>query len=96
MSEKYKCYHCKEVFDEQTAEDHFGRTVQCAPICQIYGTTVRNMENELRRYREEDTDLHRQIDHMQTEHAQALMRAEESGYSKGLRDGRELAPNIRS
>jgi len=62
-------------------------------MCQIFGKTVRAMEDEISRYRNEDTDLHRQIAHMQTEHNTALMRAEESGYAKGLRDGRELAPN---
>lgn len=63
-------------------------------MCQIFGKTVRAMEDEISRYRNEDTDLHRQIAHMQTEHNTALMRAEESGYAKGLRDGRELAPNV--
>jgi len=31
---------------------------------------------------------------LQTEHTQALMRAEESGYAKGLKDGRELAASV--
>jgi hypothetical protein len=65
----WKCFHCGESFtDEKLAEEHFGRSAVVAPMCQIFGQTVRNMEDELRRYRNEDTDLHRQIAHMQTEH----------------------------
>lgn len=90
----WQCFHCGETFhDVKSAEEHFGLSAVVVPMCQIFGQTVRNMENELRRYREEDTDLHRHIAHLQTEHTQALMRAEESGYAKGLKDGRELAAN---
>lgn len=94
-AKSWRCFHCDEIFtDRKSAEEHFGASVVCAPMCQIFGITVRNMETELARYRGEDTDLHRQINHLQCEHTQALMRAEESGYAKGLRDGRALASNV--
>jgi hypothetical protein len=48
---------------------------------------LRKAEAELIRYREEDTDLHRQIHGMQSAHNTALMREEEKGYARGLRDG---------
>jgi len=58
--------------------------------CQIDASKFREMESELAKYRAEDTDLHRQIHRMEGEHLRALMGAEESGYAKGLRDGKEL------
>ena len=88
-AKSWRCFHCDQVFTErEAAEAHFGTSVLCAPLCQVYGTTVRNLENELSRYRAEDTDLHRQIAHLKTAHTQALMRAEEAGYAKGLSAGR--------
>jgi flagellar biosynthesis/type III secretory pathway protein FliH len=47
---------------------------------------LRKNEVEMERYREEDTDLHREIARMGAEHQAALQRAEEAGYAKGLRD----------
>lgn len=87
----WRCFHCDEIFtDREKAQEHFGASVECKPLCQIYGTTVRNMEKELAAYRNENSELHRQIAHLQCEHTQALMRAEEAGYAKGLADGRKL------
>lgn len=51
---------------------------------------LRKVEAELARYREEDTNLHRQIHGMQSAHNTALMREEEKGYARGLRDGVNL------
>lgn len=48
---------------------------------------LRKAEAELARYREEDTDLHRQMHGMQAAHNTALIREEEKGYARGLRDG---------
>ena len=44
------------------------------------------MEDQLRRYRDEDTDLHREIFALKAAHEVALRRAEEAGYAAGLRD----------
>lgn len=51
---------------------------------------LRRAEAELARYREEDTDLHRAMHRMESEHRQALLREEEKGYARGLRDGVNL------
>lgn len=88
----WRCFHCDEVFtDSKDAATHFGTAPEAQPVCAIKADEIRHMEWCLEKYRNEDTDLHRQINCMQGEHAQALMRAEESGYSKGLQDGRALA-----
>jgi hypothetical protein len=47
-------------------------------------------KEELPRYRVEDSDADRRFYAMQADHFQALKRAEEEGYEKGLRDARNL------
>jgi hypothetical protein len=54
-------------------------------------TALRSAQDELARYRAEDTDLMRAIWAMQSDHATALRREEERGYEKGLRDGMALS-----
>ena len=84
--EGWRCFHCDETFhDEQCAAEHFGGNRSgMLPACQIDAKHLRELETELAKYREEDTDLHRIIARMQTEHHLALQRAEELGYSRGL------------
>jgi hypothetical protein len=87
----WRCFHCDEVFRGRVrAELHFGSTQNAVPLCQISAENVRAMEAELALHRTEDTELHRQISNMQAGHADALRRAEESGYAKGLQDARHL------
>lgn len=88
----WRCFHCNAVFvDKDAARDHFGAPQSSQPSCHIDARQLRSLETELARYRQEDTDLHRQLAHRETVHQIALMRAEEAGYAKGLRDGLELA-----
>jgi len=87
----WTCFHCGEHFPGNAggvyaARLHFGASIHDQPKCQISAYRLRAMETELRRYREEDTDLHRQIARMQADHAIALRRAEEKGYARGLKD----------
>lgn len=83
----WRCYHCDEVFkDKVSAGQHFGPYECSTPACQIDTDHLRQLESQLSKYREEDTDLHREIHRLQSEHHSALMRAEESGYAKGLKD----------
>jgi hypothetical protein len=56
------------------------------PACQIDAAKLRDLEKQLTLYRQEDSDLHRQIRSLESAHQTALMRAEESGYAKGLRE----------
>ena len=84
---QWRCFHCDEVFtDSQKAMQHFGPKQCCTPACCISAETIRGMESQLSQFREEDTDLHREICRLKTEHNLALQRAEESGYAKGLKD----------
>jgi len=85
----WKCFHCAESFTNvEDARLHFGATERVQPICQIDAAHVREMEAELSRYREEDTDLHRTIAALESAHYLALQREEEKGYARGLRDAR--------
>ncbi|KWN06348.1 hypothetical protein WT83_27070 [Burkholderia territorii] len=52
---------------------------------------LREAENRLARYMEEDTDLHRSMYQMQSRHADQLRIAEEAGYERGLRDARSAS-----
>jgi hypothetical protein len=61
-------------------------TMAQEPACTIDIAEYRRMEAMHRRHCDDDTDLHRQIARMESDHQQALMRAEEDGYAKGLRD----------
>lgn len=87
----WRCFHCNEVFrSKKRAQEHFGGNLCDTPACKIDAAALRELEKQLALYRAEDTDLHRQIRSMECKHQTALMRAEESGYTKGLRDGRTL------
>jgi hypothetical protein len=89
------CFYCGERFtDYQRAKDHFGQEILFnAAACQIKAgyeynlvLRIRTMEVQLARYRNEDSDTDRLMHKMQTDHDQALIRAEENGYAKGLKD----------
>lgn len=83
----WTCFHCGETFmHPNAARLHFGETPEVQPKCLISAHRLRAMEAELRRHREEDTDLHRQLRRMEADHQVALRREEEKGYARGLRD----------
>jgi hypothetical protein len=93
---EWRCFHCDESFtDEEQAALHFGTNQYHNPACQVDAKHLRELESELARYREEDTDLHRQIWRMQAEHHAALRREEEKGYARGLADASPDAQAIR-
>lgn len=90
VPETWRCFHCDEVFTTpEAAIEHFGRTERQSPACQIDIAEYRRMEENHRRNCEEDTDLHRQIYNIQGDHAQALLREEERGYARGLKDAKK-------
>ena len=85
----WTCFHCGEVCtDAEAARLHFGASEHQQPGCQIDLAEYRRMEEVNRRHCEEDTELHRALHRMECKHQQALQREEETGYAKGLRDGR--------
>jgi hypothetical protein len=89
----WRCFFCDELFRrEADASAHFGGTRLAEPGCQLKGVDtslldiIRKQEEELQRYRSEDTDLIRAMRRMESEHDVALRRAEEKGYDRGVRD----------
>lgn len=96
---QWRCFHCDALFtDSGEARLHFGPSEHSAPVCQIDAAALRDLEETLRRYREEDTDLHRALYAKDCKHAVALRRAEEQGYATGLADAagevRELIASV--
>lgn len=96
------CFHCGDYFpptDEGLADarDHFGVFMHSMPGCAIklYANDrrllrrIRALEAQLVRYQDEDTDLHRQVWAMESNHIDAMQREEEKGYARGLADGRK-------
>jgi cell division protein FtsB len=83
----WRCFHCDHVFrTAKSAREHFGATPYADASCQVNAEHLRDIEKELAKYRDEDTDLHRQIANLQGERQTVLRRAEEAGYARGLRD----------
>jgi hypothetical protein len=84
---EWRCFHCDERFTgKDAAALHFGTHEYQEPACLIDIAKYREMEALQLRYNDEDADVHRTMRRMETEHQQALRRAEEDGYSKGLSD----------
>jgi hypothetical protein len=100
IDDKWRCFHCGETFtDSSAAAEHFGAEgFPEAPACklnQLEGgmlKMLRDAQAELRRYREEDHAAHRTFYALGAEHHTALIREEEKGYERGLRDARALLP----
>lgn len=98
----WTCFHCGETFtDLDAARDHFGASQTAAPGCLVKVslgaergllTALREAEDTIARYMEDDTELHRALYQMQSRHSGALRTAEEAGYERGLKDGRSLEP----
>lgn len=87
----WTCFHCGENFPgtmsgQRAAQLHFGKSIHDEPKCQISARAVRVMEAQLCSYREEDTDLHRELASLKSDHASALRREEEKGYARGIKD----------
>lgn len=86
---------------QKAAEQHFGAAVDAIPGCRLRMRKgehsllrrIRWLEGELRGLRDrvlaEDTDKDRELYAMAANHAQALIREEEKGYERGMRDARK-------
>lgn len=83
----WRCFHCAECFeDRRAAAEHFGTALSHQPACEIDIAEYRAMEARMEAYNEEDSELHRAIRRLEREHRTALMRDEEKGYARGLKD----------
>lgn len=97
---KWRCFHCGESFTEaqsQCAREHFGRDEGKKPVClmRVPGengliAALRRAEDDLAEWRNESVPLMRAIECQAADHAQALIREEENGYAKGLKDYSKL------
>lgn len=101
MRKQWRCFHCDEVFtSHRWAAEHFGADGD-RTACRIKSheghlvTYIRKLEDDLFRLRTDDSDVMRSIMALEAEHRQALIRAEEEGYNRGVRDmapvGKEAA-----
>lgn len=96
-AKEWRCFHCDEVFtDVDAARLHFGVDQDYEPGCvarvpdeeRVLLTRIREQDAELERFYQEDSDKDREIHALRADHAQALIREEEKGYARGLKDGR--------
>jgi hypothetical protein len=90
---RWRCFHCDAVFTNQRdASEHFGGHQGELAGCQIKGhenallRIIRDQQLELSVLRAEDGQFIRAMMSMQVDHAQAVRKAEEAGYDKGVRD----------
>ncbi len=93
----WRCFHCDELFtDRDAAQLHFGSSDGGVPACRLAPdqagliAIIREQGDELSRFREEETASFREFYSLGAEHAVALRREEEKGYSRGLADGRSM------
>lgn len=89
----WTCFHCGETFHASgLAEAHFGHHVDGEPACRLnrkergLAFQLREAEQQLERYRMEDSNTDRAMHAMRADHAVALIREEEKGYAKALAD----------
>ena len=99
----WKCFHCGDTFtDEKDAREHFGTQQTSLPACRIEGgavrgvlTALRDAEEQLARYYDEDGDVSRLMSKMTNRHTEQLRCAEEIGYERGLKDSATLLATAR-
>lgn len=95
----WRCFQCDEVFtDAKSAGDHFGVWPSDVAACRVEGGMAAELERLRqetvrlqRQISEEDTPLYRQLRRQESEHSTALLREEEKGYARGVRDARAEA-----
>lgn len=90
---QWRCFHCDDVFySAKLAQEHFGDDCSQTPACKLASheghliTYIRKLESEVEQYRREDSHVLRSMWSLEADHRRAIQRAEEDGYSKGVRD----------
>jgi len=93
---QWRCFHCDALFTSaKTAAVHFGASEVSKAACQLKDyeehlvVYIRELEARLDGYIAEDSHVMRAIYMMEADHRQALIRAEEQGYNKGVQDARK-------
>lgn len=92
----WRCFHCGDYFTEDQAahaREHFGRDEGQTPVClmRIPGeggllAALRKAQDELAEWRAENAPLMRAIESQSADYEQRLIREEEKGYARGLKD----------
>lgn len=93
MRRKWRCFHCDAVLTHPTcAREHFGADESSEPACKLANSSmhliryIRKLEAEVAQYRREDSHALRAIYSKESEYADAVRKAEERGYDKGVSD----------
>jgi len=106
-TKEWRCFHCGDVFTtERTARLHFGATECSAPACQIKAGAEMSMLEALRRAEDdaerataamhnESSEGWRAYHHVTTRLREQVEAAENLGYERGLRDGRQEHATLR-
>lgn len=95
MNKSWTCYHCDETFtDRALAAEHFGISRAQDPGCIIDIAGYRRMEKRDIANRNEDTELHRALAAKQCEMNRAVIRSEEDGYTRGMRDANRIQNEV--
>lgn len=101
MRKRWRCFNCDEVFTRRVdAALHFGSDQGALAACEIKAheghlvVALRKAEEQLARYRADDSDVMRSIMTLEGEHAAAVRRAEEDGYNKGVQDMKALGLKV--
>ncbi len=96
MRKQWRCFHCDEVFTSfKLAQTHFGLSECDTPACRLKSHEqhlvdyIRELENRIGQYQAEDSHVLRAIYSLEADHRQALIREEEKGYARGVKDMRE-------
>lgn len=97
QSESWRCFHCGEVFTSRKyAAEHFGASEGDVPACRLSHSEghliiyIRKLQRELASYRREDNLILRAWDAKVMEGINAVRRAEEAGYSRGVQDAKKM------
>jgi hypothetical protein len=103
MRKQWRCFHCDEVFTSfRCASIHFGASEAATPACKLKSYEVhlvehiRALEDQLQAYRVEDGHILRSIYSLEADHRQALVKAEQAGYDKGVADMRKEAAIVKA
>ncbi len=93
---QWRCFHCGDSFTKEQfahAREHFGRDEGETPVClmRVPGESgliaaLRKAQDELANWRAESDPLTRAIECQAADYEQRLIREEEKGYARGLKD----------